>query len=77
LPGSWLGVEISCQVYKPRRPRDSPLFRLVKEHIEEFLRIYDERFAPRHGPLRPVVARTLREFLTERQIPLASGTGPL
>jgi hypothetical protein len=40
------------------------LFRLVSQHIEELLRVYDERFAPRHGPLRSVVERTLREFLT-------------
>lgn len=33
--GSWLGVEITCRVYKPRRPRESPLFRLVEQHIEE------------------------------------------
>jgi len=56
-------VEICARVYRPRRPRDSPLFRLVSEHIERFLRAYDERFAPRHGPLRPVVERALREFL--------------
>jgi hypothetical protein len=56
-------VEICARVYRPRRPKDSPLFRLVNEHIEKFLSVYDERFAPRHGPLRPVVERTLREFL--------------
>jgi hypothetical protein len=56
-------VEITCRVYKPRRPRDSPLFRLVEQHIEEFLRVYPERFAKEHGPLRPVVERVLREFI--------------
>jgi hypothetical protein len=49
--------------YRPRRPRESPLFRLVSQHSEEFLGVCDERFAPRHGPLRPVVERVLREFL--------------
>ncbi len=57
-------MEICARVYRPRRPSDSPLFRLVSQHIEEFLRVYDERFAPRHGPLRPVVERVLRDFLT-------------
>lgn len=57
-------MEICVRVYRPRRPRQSPLFRLVEQHIEEFLRAYPERFAPRHGPLRPVVERVLREFLT-------------
>jgi hypothetical protein len=37
---------------------------LVSQHIEEFLRVYDERFSKKHGPLRPVVERVLREFLT-------------
>jgi hypothetical protein len=57
-------VEISCRVYRPRRARDSPLFRLVEQHLEEFLRVYEERFAKVHGPLRPVVERVLRAFLT-------------
>jgi hypothetical protein len=57
-------VQICPRVYRPRRPRESPLFRLVEQHIEEFLRVYPERFERAHGPLRPVVERVLREFLT-------------
>jgi hypothetical protein len=57
-------VEITCRVYRPRRARDTPLFRLVEQHLEEFLRVYEERFAKAHGPLRPVVERVLRAFLT-------------
>ena len=57
-------MEISCRVYRPRRARESPLFRLVEQHLEEFLRVYQERFAKVHGPLRPVVERVLRAFLT-------------
>jgi hypothetical protein len=56
-------VEITCRVYKPRRARESPLFRLVEQHIEEFLRVYPERFAKTHGPLRPVVERVLCGFM--------------
>jgi len=62
--GSWDGVEICARVYRPRRARESPLFRLVEQHLEEFLRVYPERFAKQHGPLRPVVERVLRGFLT-------------
>ena len=57
-------MEISCRVYRPRKPRESPLYRLVSQHLEEFLRVYPERFSRTHGPLRPVVIRVLREFLT-------------
>ena len=56
-------MEISCRVYRPRRPRESPLYRLVERHIDELLRIWPERFARRHGPLRAVIERVLREFL--------------
>ena len=39
------------------------MFRLVSQHVDEFLRVYDERFAQEHGPLRPVVERVLRGFI--------------
>jgi hypothetical protein len=56
-------VEISCRVYRPRKPRESPLYRLVKGHLEGLLRLWPARFVRSHGPLRPVVERVLREFL--------------
>jgi hypothetical protein len=56
-------VEITCRVYRPRKPRESPLFQLVERHLEELLRVWPERLARQHGPLRPVVERVLREFL--------------
>ncbi|HEY2944242.1 MAG TPA: hypothetical protein VGN09_17540, partial [Vicinamibacteria bacterium] len=56
-------MEICARVYRPRRPRESPLFRLVEQHLEEFLRVYPERFAKTHGPLRPIVERVLRGFV--------------
>jgi len=50
-PTGWsAGVEITCRVYRPRQARDTPLFRLVAQHLEEFLRVYEERFAKVHGP---------------------------
>jgi hypothetical protein len=56
-------VEISCRIYKPRRARESPLYRLVEQHLEELLRVWPARVVRQHGPLRPVVERVLREFL--------------
>ena len=56
-------MEICTRIYRPRKPKESPLFRLVSEHIEEFLHVYPERFAKEHGPLRPVVERVLRGFI--------------
>ena len=57
-------MEICARVYRPRRARESPLFRLGEQHLEEFLRVYPEHFAKQHGPLRPVIERVLRGFLT-------------
>jgi hypothetical protein len=37
---------------------------VVEQHLEELLRVWPERFEREHGPLRPVVERSLREFLT-------------
>jgi hypothetical protein len=56
-------VEITGRVYKPRRPRESPLYRLVEQHLEDLLRVWPGRFVRQHGPLRPVAERVLREFL--------------
>jgi hypothetical protein len=36
-------------VYRPRRPRVSPLYRLIEDHFEQFATVYDERFARRWG----------------------------
>jgi hypothetical protein len=57
-------VEICARVYRPRQPRESPLFRLVSQHIDELLRAWPERFERTLGPLRPVVEPVLRDFLT-------------
>jgi hypothetical protein len=37
---------------------------LVETHLEELLRVWPERFAKAHGPLRHRVERVLRGFLT-------------
>ncbi|MFQ5974050.1 MAG: transposase [Alphaproteobacteria bacterium] len=49
--------------YRPRRARDSPLYRLAETHHETFKQVYDERFASRYGAWRGVVERTLWAFL--------------
>jgi len=50
-------------VYRPRQPRASPLYRLLDEHFPTFATVYDERFAPRWAPWRPVVAEVVEKFL--------------
>ena len=36
-------------LYRPRRVRDSALYRLAEEHLETFKQVYDDRFASRYG----------------------------
>ena len=51
------------RVYRPRRPRESPLWRLTEEHLETFKQVYDDRFAQRYGFWRAEIERTLLGFL--------------
>ena len=50
-------------VYRPRRPRASPLYRLLEDHFREFTTVYDERFARRWGYWRPIVAAVVEKYL--------------
>ena len=50
-------------VYRPRRPRQSPLYRTIERYFPEFERIYDARYAKRYGPWRPIIGDVVRKFL--------------
>lgn len=50
-------------VYKPRRPKASPLFRLVQDHFTDLHAVYEERFAHVHGDWRPVIREVAHKFL--------------
>jgi hypothetical protein len=43
-------------LYTPRRPQASPLFRLVPDPLHRRQTVYDERLAHEYGSWRPVVA---------------------
>ena len=50
-------------VYRPRHPERTPFCQLFERHFDRYLGAYKERFEPRYGYLRPVVARTVSAFL--------------
>ncbi len=50
-------------VYEPRRPRGSPLYRLLEDHFAEFSTVYDDRFARQYGYWRPVIAEVVEKYL--------------
>ena len=43
------------QVYRPRRPRQSALWQCLSGHFDGFLELYEERYQPRYGFLRPII----------------------
>jgi hypothetical protein len=59
----WIVAEFSPQ-YRPRHPERSAFYQLFETHFDSYVRAYEERFEPRSGPLRPVVVRSVEEFLS-------------
>jgi len=53
----------ATSIYHPRRPRSSPLFRLLEKHFERFWVIYEEKYEREYGPLRPVAGKAVQKFL--------------
>ena len=56
-------VDSPAGVYKPRRARSSPLFRLVQDHFTDLHAVWEDRFAHTHGDWRPVVREVANKFL--------------
>ena len=50
-------------VYLPRNPKASPLYGLVEDYFDEFERVYEERFAEKHGFWRPIIRKVADRFL--------------
>jgi ribosomal protein S27E len=50
-------------VYRPRRPRQSPLYQTIERYLPEFERTYEQRYARRYGPWRPIIGEVARRFL--------------
>ena len=50
-------------LYKPRRPGETPLYKLVSSHFDEFERVYAERYQAEFGFWRPVIRESIDEYL--------------
>jgi hypothetical protein len=61
-PGGWIISEPAPQ-YRPRHPERTGFYQLFETHFDSYVRAYEERFESRSGPLRPVVERSVEEFL--------------
>jgi len=53
----------AAATYRPRRPRTSPLHRLLDGYFRQFEQVYHERYQKRYGFWRPVIARIVEKFL--------------
>ena len=50
-------------VYRPRRPQESPFYKLVERFYPEFEAVYEERYQERYGFWRPIIGTVVRKFL--------------
>lgn len=50
-------------VHLPRHPERTPLYRMLEDEFERFVRVYDERFEHPYGFLRHVVPRVVHQYL--------------
>ena len=74
LPGSAVDCprQNDTGFYRPRKPPacacphadrwDSPLYRLVEEHCDEFEQVYPDRFQHKYGSWRPVIRKAVHEY---------------
>jgi hypothetical protein len=46
-------------VYRPRNPKVSVWYRCVEDYFEEFVRVYDDRFATKFGFWRPHIEKVI------------------
>ena len=80
------------QVYRPRRPRESPLWRCLCAHFYDFIQAYPEKYEKNYGflkpvvedvvdkggmPLTPVPATSCGSTKTRVHGPIAEGIGPV
>ncbi len=50
-------------IYKPKKPKTSPLYQSVSNHFAEFESVYEERYQKRYGVLRDVVREVVYKYL--------------
>jgi hypothetical protein len=54
--------------YRPKHPECSAFWPLFENYFDHYVRAYEECFEPLSGPLRPVVVRSVEEFLSCLQL---------
>jgi len=62
VPASAGAAGAATRAYRPRGCTDE-LKEIVEDHLEELVRVWDERFYRDHGPLHPRVEDLLERFV--------------
>jgi hypothetical protein len=52
------------KAYHPRKPQDSPLWKMLTDHYDSFEQGYDERFEKQHGFFRSIISEVVRDYLS-------------
>ena len=52
-----------ANVYRPRDPQASHLWRVLDRHFTTFVQVYDERFQAKYGFWRPIIERSVIAYL--------------
>ena len=50
-------------IYRPRKPQQTDLYRLIEQNLDLFYEVYDERFLVQYGPLPAYVKKTFSDYL--------------
>ena len=54
---------VAPTAYRPRRPHDSPLFKLVQDRFDALTLVHEEQFQKQYGRLRHASRRAVEKFL--------------
>ncbi len=63
LANKGLFVPANMPVYHPREPSNSPLWKILHDHYEDFKAGYDKHCEKQYGFFRPVVDEVVEEYL--------------
>jgi hypothetical protein len=50
-------------VYRPRKPKASPLWRCLSAHFYDFVQEYPEKYEKKYGFLKPIVQEVVNKFI--------------
>jgi ribosomal protein S27E len=50
-------------IYRPRQPRQYPLYKTIQLYLTAFERTYARSYANQYGPWRPIIGDVARRFL--------------